>query len=106
MKLNKIKELIKMIKKIFSSFVIEGDYRARLKFAFYKKLDDGNIVLFDRYISIEKKIYPKQNLHSSIQTPDKPFWVEVYTMEFSDVGIVSNESVLKYHLKEFLKNNN
>ncbi len=84
----------------------KGDYRATLKIAWLPtKLDDGRMVWLEKYISIQKKHYPKQDLPPHIQVPEKPFWVEVYTMGFPDVGVVSDESILEYYLERFLKDN-
>jgi len=85
--------------------VQKGDYKASLKIAWMPtKLDDGSLAWLEKYISIQKKHYPKQDLPSHIQVPDEPFWTEIKRIAFPDVGIVvSDESVLKYYLEEFLK---
>ena len=78
-------------------------YKAATKFTWLPKtLDDGTTVFFENYMSIQKLIYPKQDLPLHIEVPEQPFWIELETMELPDVP-ASIESILEYHLNVFLE---
>jgi hypothetical protein len=81
----------------------DNSYKATTKFAWLPKiLDDGYSVFFENYISIQKLIYPKQDLPLHIETPDHPFWIECESRNLSDVP-VNTESILEYELEDYLK---
>jgi len=97
--------LSKIIEFFLGKFVYKNDYRARVAFAWKPtELEDGYVWL-DKYIVIEEKCYPRQDLPPHISVPDGPFWITVKKLSYPDVGaFVSTESILEYFLDKFLKN--